>query len=91
MDSAPSALNGYLRSSAKHTDPSRSARQIIWSRLHGNVRARVQIVTLRMVIAFAKRFGWPLDQLDVVTAFLYDVMKEQAEGVKMDGESTAWN
>ena len=48
-------------------------------------------MTLRMVIAFAKRFGWSLDQLDVVTAFLYDVMKEQAEGVKMDGESTAWN
>ncbi|KAG2791160.1 hypothetical protein PC112_g24363 [Phytophthora cactorum] len=29
-----------------------------------------------MVIALAKYFGWPLDQLDVVTAFLYGVMKE---------------
>ncbi|KAG2767606.1 hypothetical protein Pcac1_g21197 [Phytophthora cactorum] len=30
-----------------------------------------------MVIAIAKYFGWPLDQLDVVTAFLYGIMKEQ--------------
>ncbi|KAG2795223.1 hypothetical protein PC113_g25298 [Phytophthora cactorum] len=30
----------------------------------------VKYVTLRMVIAIAKYFGWPLDQLDVVTAFL---------------------
>ena len=48
-------------------------------------------VTLRMVIAIAKHFGWPLDQLDVVTAFLYGVMKEKVfcavpEGVKMDGD-----
>uniref|UniRef100_H3H942 Integrase catalytic domain-containing protein n=1 Tax=Phytophthora ramorum TaxID=164328 RepID=H3H942_PHYRM len=36
----------------------------------------VKYVTLRMIIAIAKYFGWPLDQLDVVTAFLYGVMKE---------------
>ena len=30
----------------------------------------VKYVTLRMVIAMTKYFGWPLDQLDVVTAFL---------------------
>ncbi|KAG2954276.1 hypothetical protein PC119_g27990 [Phytophthora cactorum] len=43
-----------------------------------------------MVIAIAKYFGWPLDQLDVVTAFLYGIMKEQVfcivpEGVELDG------
>ncbi|KAG2859340.1 hypothetical protein PC115_g25756 [Phytophthora cactorum] len=36
----------------------------------------VKYVTLRMIIAIAKYFGWPLDQLDVVTAFLYGIMKE---------------
>ena len=51
----------------------------------------VKYVTLRMVIAIAKQFDWPLDQLDVVTAFLYGVMKEQVfcavpEGVEMDGD-----
>ncbi|KAG2956681.1 Retrovirus-related Pol polyprotein from transposon TNT 1-94 [Phytophthora cactorum] len=50
----------------------------------------VKYVTLRMVIAIAKYFGWPLDQLDVVTAFLYVIMKEQVfcivpEGVELDG------
>uniref|UniRef100_A0AAV1VGL5 Reverse transcriptase Ty1/copia-type domain-containing protein n=1 Tax=Peronospora matthiolae TaxID=2874970 RepID=A0AAV1VGL5_9STRA len=49
----------------------------------------VKYVTLRMVIAITKHFGWPLDQLDVVTAFLYGVMKEKVfcavpEGVKME-------
>ncbi|KAG2758972.1 hypothetical protein Pcac1_g28949 [Phytophthora cactorum] len=49
----------------------------------------VKYVTLRMVIAIAKYFGWPLDQLDVVTAFLYGIMKEQVfcivpEGVELD-------
>ncbi|KAG2759867.1 hypothetical protein PC116_g16654 [Phytophthora cactorum] len=44
-----------------------------------------------MVIAIAKYFGWPLDQLDVVTAFLYGVMKEVVycvvpEGVDLDGD-----
>ncbi|KAG2948253.1 hypothetical protein PC118_g25492 [Phytophthora cactorum] len=44
-----------------------------------------------MVIAIAKYFGWPLDQLDVVTAFLYGIMKEQVfcavpEGVDLDGD-----
>uniref|UniRef100_H3H7K6 Reverse transcriptase Ty1/copia-type domain-containing protein n=1 Tax=Phytophthora ramorum TaxID=164328 RepID=H3H7K6_PHYRM len=43
-----------------------------------------------MIIAIAKYFGWPLDQLDVVTAFLYGVMKEVVfcvvpEGVELDG------
>uniref|UniRef100_A0AAV1TVQ6 Reverse transcriptase Ty1/copia-type domain-containing protein n=1 Tax=Peronospora matthiolae TaxID=2874970 RepID=A0AAV1TVQ6_9STRA len=42
-----------------------------------------------MVIAISKHFGWPVDQLDVVTAFLYGVMKEQVfcvipEGVELD-------
>ncbi|KAL4176616.1 hypothetical protein KRP22_001557 [Phytophthora ramorum] len=50
----------------------------------------VKYVTLRMIIAIAKYFGWPLDQLDVVTAFLYGVMKEVGfcvvpEGVELDG------
>ena len=36
----------------------------------------VKYVTLRMVIAIAKFFDWPIDQLDVVTAFLYGEMKE---------------
>lgn len=44
-----------------------------------------------MVIAITKYFDWPLDQLDVVTAFLYGVMKEQVfcvipEGVEMDDD-----
>uniref|UniRef100_A0AAV1V5S4 Integrase catalytic domain-containing protein n=1 Tax=Peronospora matthiolae TaxID=2874970 RepID=A0AAV1V5S4_9STRA len=38
----------------------------------------VKYVTLRMVIAISKPFGRPIDQLDVMTAFLYGVMKEQA-------------
>ncbi|KAG2810460.1 hypothetical protein PC113_g23763 [Phytophthora cactorum] len=51
----------------------------------------VKYVTLRMVIAIAKYFGWPLDQLDVVTAFLYGIMKEQVfcivpEGVDLDDD-----
>uniref|UniRef100_A0AAV1TF55 Integrase catalytic domain-containing protein n=1 Tax=Peronospora matthiolae TaxID=2874970 RepID=A0AAV1TF55_9STRA len=50
----------------------------------------VKYVTLRMVIAVAKYFGWTIDQLDVVTAFLYGVMKEQVfcvipEGVEIKG------
>uniref|UniRef100_A0AAV1VET9 Reverse transcriptase Ty1/copia-type domain-containing protein n=1 Tax=Peronospora matthiolae TaxID=2874970 RepID=A0AAV1VET9_9STRA len=49
----------------------------------------VKYVTLRMVIAISRHFGWPIDQLDVVTAFLYGVMKEQVfcvipEGVELD-------
>ena len=44
-----------------------------------------------MVIAIAKHFGWPLDQLDAVTAFLYGVMKEQVfcvipEGMQLEGD-----
>ncbi|KAG3194000.1 hypothetical protein PC129_g24956 [Phytophthora cactorum] len=42
-----------------------------------------------MIVAIAKFFGWPLDQLDVVTAFLYGLMKEKVfcsipEGVELD-------
>ncbi|GMF55760.1 unnamed protein product [Phytophthora fragariaefolia] len=37
----------------------------------------VKYVTLRMIIAIAKYFGWPIDQLDEVTAFLYGLMKEK--------------
>ena len=51
----------------------------------------VKHVTLRMVIAFAKLFGLPIDQLDVVTAFLYGLMKELVfililEGMEVDGD-----
>ncbi|KAG3086768.1 hypothetical protein PI125_g18851 [Phytophthora idaei] len=51
----------------------------------------VKYVTLRMVIALAEYYGWPLDQLDVVTAFLYGIMKELVfcavpEGVDLDGD-----
>uniref|UniRef100_A0AAV1VCV7 Reverse transcriptase Ty1/copia-type domain-containing protein n=1 Tax=Peronospora matthiolae TaxID=2874970 RepID=A0AAV1VCV7_9STRA len=35
----------------------------------------VKYVTLRMVVAITKYFDWTLDQLDVVTAFLYGEMK----------------
>ena len=35
----------------------------------------VKYVTLRMVISLSKYFEWSLDQLDVVTAFLYGVMR----------------
>uniref|UniRef100_A0AAV1UVS3 Reverse transcriptase Ty1/copia-type domain-containing protein n=1 Tax=Peronospora matthiolae TaxID=2874970 RepID=A0AAV1UVS3_9STRA len=49
----------------------------------------VKYVTLRMVVAITKYFGWTLDQLDVVTAFLYGEMKEKVfcaipEGVEVD-------
>jgi hypothetical protein len=51
----------------------------------------VKYVTLRMVIALAKLLGWPVDQLDVVTAFLYGEMKELVfilipEGMEVDPE-----
>ena len=36
----------------------------------------VKYVTLRIVIALTKYFNWPLDQRDVITPFLYGVMKE---------------
>lgn len=50
----------------------------------------VKYVTLRMVIVITKYFDWPLDQLNMVTAFLYGVMKEKVyceipEGVETDG------
>ena len=50
----------------------------------------VKYVTLCMVIAITKYFAWLLDQLDVETAFLYGVMKENVfcaipEGVEIDG------
>ena len=37
----------------------------------------VKYVTLRMLVGLAKYFGFRLDQLDVVVAFLDEVMKEQ--------------
>ena len=51
----------------------------------------VKYVTLRMVIAIAKNYRWTLDQLDVVTAFVYEVMKMKVfyavpEGVKITGD-----
>ncbi|KAF1318415.1 putative Integrase, partial [Globisporangium splendens] len=51
----------------------------------------VKYVTLRIVIALAKFFGWPVDQLDVVTAFLYGAMKEAVfilvpEGMEIDSD-----
>ena len=45
----------------------------------------VKYVTLRMVIAVAKYFGWTIDQPDVVTAFLYGVMKEEVFCVIPEG------
>ena len=56
----------------------------------------VKYVTLRMVIAITKHFDWPLNQLDVVTAFLYGVMKEQVsvsfqKVLRWMVTSTAWN
>ena len=50
----------------------------------------IKHVTLRMVIAISKYFGWILDHLDVVTAFLYGVMKKQVfcgipKGVELEG------
>ena len=45
----------------------------------------VKYVTLRMVIAVAKYFVWTIDQPDVVTAFLYDVMKEEVFFVIPEG------
>uniref|UniRef100_A0AAV1VJD8 Reverse transcriptase Ty1/copia-type domain-containing protein n=2 Tax=Peronospora matthiolae TaxID=2874970 RepID=A0AAV1VJD8_9STRA len=49
----------------------------------------VKYVTLRIVVAITKYFGWTLDLLDVVTAFLYGEMKEKVfcaipEGVEVD-------
>ncbi|OWZ14846.1 Copia protein [Phytophthora megakarya] len=49
----------------------------------------VKYVTLRMIIAPAKYFGWPIDQLDVVIGFLYGLRKEKVlcsvlEGVELD-------
>lgn len=46
--------------------------------------------TLRMVIAIATLLGWPVELLDVVTAFLYGLMKELVfiripEGMGTDG------
>ena len=46
-------------------------------------------MTLRMITALIKYFGWLLDQLDVVTAFLYGLMKKVVycvapEGVELD-------
>uniref|UniRef100_A0AAV1VIP2 Reverse transcriptase Ty1/copia-type domain-containing protein n=2 Tax=Peronospora matthiolae TaxID=2874970 RepID=A0AAV1VIP2_9STRA len=50
----------------------------------------VKYVTLRMVVAITKYFDWTLDQLDVVTAFLYREMKEKAiYGLKQ--ASRVWN
>ena len=52
----------------------------------------VKYATLRIVIAtvITKHFDWPLNQLNVVTAFLYGVMTEQVlcvirEGIELDG------
>uniref|UniRef100_A0AAV1U9V9 Reverse transcriptase Ty1/copia-type domain-containing protein n=1 Tax=Peronospora matthiolae TaxID=2874970 RepID=A0AAV1U9V9_9STRA len=49
----------------------------------------VKYVTLRMVVSITKYFGWTLEQLDVVTAFLYGEIKEKVlcaipEGVEVD-------
>jgi hypothetical protein len=51
----------------------------------------VKCVTLRMMIGLAKLLGWPIDQLDVVTAFLYGLMKEFVfilvpKGMEVDGD-----
>ncbi|KAG2758794.1 hypothetical protein Pcac1_g29113 [Phytophthora cactorum] len=51
----------------------------------------VKYVTLRMIIAIAKYFGSAPRPIDVVTAFLYGIMKELVfcavpEGVDLDGD-----
>lgn len=51
----------------------------------------VKYATLHMVTAISKRFHCPLDQIDVVNAFLYRVMNEKIfcvspEGVEMEGD-----
>uniref|UniRef100_A0AAV1TVX6 Reverse transcriptase Ty1/copia-type domain-containing protein n=1 Tax=Peronospora matthiolae TaxID=2874970 RepID=A0AAV1TVX6_9STRA len=51
----------------------------------------IKYVTLRTVIAISKHFGWPIDQLGVVTAFRYGIMKEQVfcvipEGGELDDD-----
>ena len=51
----------------------------------------VKYVTLRVAIGLAKLFGWSVDQLDVVTAFLYGAMKELVcilvpEGMDVEGD-----
>ncbi|KAG2784825.1 hypothetical protein PC129_g25141 [Phytophthora cactorum] len=56
----------------------------------------VKYVTLRMVTALVKYYGWPLDQVDVVTAFLYGIMKELVfcavpKVLISTVTSTAWN
>ncbi|KAG3018510.1 hypothetical protein PC119_g10651 [Phytophthora cactorum] len=43
----------------------------------------VKYVTLRMVTALVKYYGWPLDQVDVVTAFL---VLRSPEGVDLNGD-----
>ena len=85
-DNVLSARSGYSRSSEEPTDPLRSTRRGVvakgFKQKYGvdyteTFSPVVKYVTLRMVVGLAKYFGWPLDQLDVVTAFLYGVMKEQ--------------
>jgi hypothetical protein len=51
-----------------------------------------KFMTLRMVIALATFLGWPIELLDVVTAFLYGLMKEVMfihvpEDMTVDGAS----
>ncbi|GMG17814.1 unnamed protein product [Phytophthora fragariaefolia] len=97
---AQSVPSGPSRSSATRTDPSRSTRLGVALVAKGFVQKYgidytetfspvVKYVTLRMIIAIAKYFGWPIDQLDVVTAFLNGLMKEKVfcsvpEGVELD-------
>ena len=98
MDNVPSALSGCSRSSADGSIDKYKARLVAkgFRQKYGidyteTFSPVVKYVTLRTVIAIAKYFDWPLDQLDVVTAFLYGVMKEQVfcvipEGVELDGD-----
>lgn len=48
----------------------------VWIRYTETFSMVVKYVTLRMVIATTKYFALPVDQLDVMTAFLYEVMEE---------------
>ncbi len=58
--------------------------------------AVVKYVALRLLLAHATRFGWPVDQLDVGAAFLYGLVKKSVfirvpEGMNMGKSLIVWN
>ena len=92
--------NEHPRSSAKRTDRSRSTTHVLWQRFQAkygidyrDLSSVVKYVKLRMVTILTKYCGWSLNQLDVVTAFLYGVMEEVVycailEGVELGRKHT---